>query len=201
MDAPRLEPIPETDLALDEYLSYGDGDARESLLRLGQTAARLVPELVGMSLTVEDEDLTFTLVAPGQGRPRLASVDTPVTRVASTLLLPVLRNGAVALSISLYASTPEAFAGHREELAEAIGGSAEAAVADADLAFSTRHDAAEAPARLADQLEVDVAVGTLAALRGIDVPSAERTLQHIAADADVSLAAAARVLRHLWRLL
>lgn len=52
-----------TQEALDEYLSLADPDLGTSLMRMGDSASRIVPECVGLSLTLYDEDLTFTLVA------------------------------------------------------------------------------------------------------------------------------------------
>lgn len=59
-----MELLPHTKEALDEYLNLADPDLEDSLITMGDTAARIVPECVGMSLTLYDqEDLTFTLVA------------------------------------------------------------------------------------------------------------------------------------------
>lgn len=59
-----MELLPHTREALDEYLNLADPDLEDSLITMGDTAARIVPECVGMSLTLYDqEDLTFTLVA------------------------------------------------------------------------------------------------------------------------------------------
>jgi GAF domain-containing protein len=67
-----VEPIPETNAALNEYLSFGDTDIRDELTRLGDIATLIVPQVVGMSLTVLDEDITFTVVASDR---EAASVD------------------------------------------------------------------------------------------------------------------------------
>ena len=59
-----MELLPHTKEALDEYLNLADPDLEDSLITMGDSAARIVPECVGMSLTLYDqEDLTFTLVA------------------------------------------------------------------------------------------------------------------------------------------
>jgi GAF domain-containing protein len=58
-----VEFLPHTQEALDEYLSLADPDLEASLRTMGDSAARIVPECVGLSLTLYDEDLTFTLVA------------------------------------------------------------------------------------------------------------------------------------------
>ncbi len=56
--------LPHTQEALDEYLSLADPELERSLMTMGDSAARIIPECVGLSLTLYDEDLTFTLVAP-----------------------------------------------------------------------------------------------------------------------------------------
>lgn len=58
-----MEFLPHTQEALDEYLSLADPDLESSLMAMGDSAARIVPDCVGLSLTLYDEDLTFTLVA------------------------------------------------------------------------------------------------------------------------------------------
>jgi hypothetical protein len=67
-----MEPIPESEAALDEYLSFGDVDIRDQLLEFGQRARSIVPELVGLSLTVVEDGVTFTLVASDE---RAAAID------------------------------------------------------------------------------------------------------------------------------
>jgi GAF domain-containing protein len=61
---PRVEFLPQTQEALDEYLSLADPDLGSSLLSMGHSAAAIVPDCVGLSLTLYDEGLTFTLVDP-----------------------------------------------------------------------------------------------------------------------------------------
>jgi GAF domain-containing protein len=59
-----MEFLPHTKEALDEYLTLADPDLESSLMTMGDSAARIVPDCVGLSLTLYDEDdLTFTLVA------------------------------------------------------------------------------------------------------------------------------------------
>ncbi|WP_457206137.1 GAF domain-containing protein [Nocardioides sp. P5_C9_2] len=63
-----MEFLPHTQEALDEYVSLADPGFETSLMTMGDSAARIVPECVGLSLTLYDDDLTFTLVAPGLPR-------------------------------------------------------------------------------------------------------------------------------------
>jgi transcriptional regulator with GAF, ATPase, and Fis domain len=58
-----LEPLPETREALGEYVSLDDPDPEQLLAHLEEVAGRIVPELVGLSLALAGEQLTFTLVA------------------------------------------------------------------------------------------------------------------------------------------
>jgi hypothetical protein len=58
-----MEPLPETDEALDEYLEDNDSDLREVLKAMAREARRIVPSCVGLSLGLNFEGLTFTLVA------------------------------------------------------------------------------------------------------------------------------------------
>ena len=67
-----LEPIPETVEAMAEYLSLADPDLDQTFVEMGQIAATIVPELVGLSLALVQDGLTFTLAAPNLG---IASLD------------------------------------------------------------------------------------------------------------------------------
>jgi GAF domain-containing protein len=67
-----MEPLPETREALGEYVSLDEPDAEELLHSLGALAQGLVPELVGLSLGLVREGLTFTLVSSDA---RLSALD------------------------------------------------------------------------------------------------------------------------------
>jgi GAF domain-containing protein len=129
---------------------------------------------------------------------RLYAQASAAAGVASSLTLPVERNGRVVGSINLYASTPRAFEGHHDELGEALGATALNAVANADLSFSTRLEAVEAPARLADQDDVDIALGIIAASQDIDIPTAQERLRQAAARAGITEGQAARAVRQVF---
>jgi len=58
-----MEFLSHTQEALDEYLNLSDPDLERSLVTMSDSVTRIVPECVGMSLTLYDDDLTFTLVA------------------------------------------------------------------------------------------------------------------------------------------
>ncbi|WP_295661370.1 GAF domain-containing protein [uncultured Nocardioides sp.] len=227
-----MEPLPETDRMLEELSRYGD-DLRPVLLGMGDRAQELVPSLVGLSLALLREGLTFTLVA---SHDRLARIDaaqyldggpcvTAAHRVevievpdvldegrwsafarasasegvASTLSLPIVHGERAIGGINLYAATTGAFAGHHEQLAEALGASAECAIADADLDFSTREIAMGAPAAAAEQRDIDIALGMLSVRDDTDIMTARTALQDVAVRAGVSLVEAARVVSGVLR--
>jgi hypothetical protein len=101
--------------------------------------------------------------------------------------------------INLYASTAEAFTGHHDELAGALGGNIGSAIQDADLSFDTRREATLAPEQLRAQNDVEVAVGMLAARYGESIDAAQERLSSAAARAGLSGAEVARVVRLLHR--
>ena len=119
------------------------------------------------------------------------------TGVASSLSLPIQRKGRVVGGLNMYASTAGAFNGRHEALAEALGASAADAVANADLTFSSRLKAAQAPATLAEQRDVDLAVGIIAATHDVDVLVARDRLKAASARAGITEAQAAQTLRHI----
>lgn len=111
---------------------------------------------------------------------------TAASGVASTLTLPILAGGAVVGSINLYAASTDAFAGHHEAIARIFDAWAPGAVTNADLSFSTRAVAEQAPRKLQQDLDVQVAVGILAAARGIGLEEALEELHDAARRAGVS---------------
>jgi GAF domain-containing protein len=133
----------------------------------------------------EDRWTAFALVSAAHG-------------VGSTLSLPLEQNGQVVGGINLYAADPAAFRGKHEELAAQLGASAQAAVSNADLGFTTRALAAAAPTVMAERREVDLAVGRTAAREGIGIEAARHRLEDAAARAGVSMVAAAEVLNQLY---
>jgi GAF domain-containing protein len=118
---------------------------------------------------------------------------TAAAGVASSLTLPIYYRGQVVGTVNLYAHAPDAFDGQHERLADALDASAEGAITNADLSFATRLAAAGASARLADQGDVDVALGILAARHGISIPAATDRLREGAARAGITEGQAARV--------
>jgi GAF domain-containing protein len=103
---------------------------------------------------------------------RAFSQATAAAGVRSTLTFPVLEGGDVVGTVNLYGASEDAFTGRHEQLAAVFGAWAPGAVSNADLSFSTRRVAEQAPAKLRTQAQVEVATGILAAASGIDVQAA-----------------------------
>ncbi len=228
-----LEPLPETEEALDEYLEEDDSDLRAVLMELGRRAVELVPSCVGLSLGMVKDGLTFTLVATSEqvatidaaqyldggpcvdvatgsdvldvdipdlldeGRWSAFAMTSAAHGVRTTLSLPIVRDGQLVGGVNLYAAELHAFDGKHEALAMALGASAEGAVADADLEFTSRARAVATPATMADLRTIDMAVGILAARDRTDVDTARAQLQDSATRAGVTLVQAASVVGYL----
>jgi GAF domain-containing protein len=114
--------------------------------------------------------------------------------VASSLSFPITQGDRVVGGVNLYASTSDAFAGLRDEVAEAVGSEAELAVTNADLSFLTLKQAMEAPARLREGGEINVALGIIAETQGVNIPIARERLRNAAARAGITEAQAAKVI-------
>lgn len=145
---------------------------------------------------VRGEDVQDLL---NEARWRLFAQASAAAGISSTLSLPVLESGLVVGGINLYAATADAFGGHHQELADALGASALGAVTNSDLAFRSRERATHAPGQLREQRLRDVAVGILAAQEGLDVDSAREQLAQAALRAGVTEEQAAQVLIQVRR--
>src|SRR3954467_5030084 len=60
---PTMDPIPETASLIDELSTFYSGDLLGDLQRQADAVRELVPDLVGLSVAVFRDDVTFTLVA------------------------------------------------------------------------------------------------------------------------------------------
>jgi GAF domain-containing protein len=58
-----LEPLPETRQALNELADYDGDEVASTLYTMGVRAKEIAPECVGLSLSIAEDGLTFTLVA------------------------------------------------------------------------------------------------------------------------------------------
>lgn len=113
--------------------------------------------------------------------------------VHSTLTLPVVQDGEVVATINLYGSAADTFAGRHEELADVFAAWAPGAVTNADLSFSTRAVAEEAPERLGESMLVEQATGIIAAQRGITIAEARDQIDDAARRAGIRAAVLAQV--------
>ncbi len=125
---------------------------------------------------------------------QLFSRGTAAASVASTLTLPLVVGDEVKGSVNLYAASADAFTGKHEEIAEAVGGWAPGAVANADLTFSTRRTAQDAPRLLFEEMRLQVAIGILVGTWGISVEAATERLRDAAVRAGIDETAMARII-------
>ena len=226
-----MEPLPETREALAELVTLEGPEVDDLLNDLGRRAAGVVPDLVGLSLGLSREGVTFTLVSSSvgtrvvdaaqyldggpcvevtEGRAPSLEVDTAdpldeerwrifaglgaAAGVASSLSLPVYRDGRLVGGLNLYAASQGSFSGHHDTLAGLVGADSAEAVSNADLSFSSRQRAMAAPGILHEQQEIDTAVGLIAGLQGVDVQVAEARLHEAAVRAGIPEALVARAL-------
>jgi hypothetical protein len=228
-----MEPLPETVAAVQRLAEYGDTDIAVELFRIGREVQEVVPEVVGVSLTLPADEFTFTLVATNEEAQQMDAaqylddgpcvdaihsgdtIETDVSQlldenkwlmfarasaangIESTLSLPIVRKGRAIACVNLYASSPDAFVGHHEELAAVCRGWAPGAVANADLAFRTRLEAAATPQRMDDQDVVDQAIGMLAATLRMEVADAADRLRQAAVRAGITESQAAKTIIRL----
>ncbi|MBD3926244.1 ANTAR domain-containing protein [Nocardioides cavernae] len=115
--------------------------------------------------------------------------------VHSTLTLPVVGpDDVVVATVNLYGSSTDTFEGRHQQLADVFGAWAPGAVTNADLSFSTRRAAEQAPDQLEQLALVDTATGIIAAAREIPVTEARWQLEDAADRAGVPVVRLARVI-------
>jgi len=160
--AARMEPIPPTADALARLERLGATEVHSGLESVARLLELIAPQCVGLSLSLVEDGLTFTLAASDlqtvgldaiQYLDRGPCVDA-VHGVQSSLSMPLVDGDRV------------------------VGG--------VNLSFSSRLYAAEAPKILAKQADVDLATGLLAASQGIDTQTAELRLREAAERAGIS---------------
>jgi len=216
-----MELLPQSREALDEYVTTTVDDVEVLLRVIEGWAVRAVPECVALSVTLLEEDLTFTLVdhaattasadadadaaggadgdphALDEGGWAEMARERAFAGILSTVSLPVVEQGRAVLTIDLYASTAHAFHDRIDGLVDALGGWQAGAVTNADLGFETLRRAEEAPERLREQRVLDVAIGVVAARLGMTTGDAQELLVLAAERAGVSAGQAAAVARTL----
>jgi hypothetical protein len=113
--------------------------------------------------------------------------------IHSTLTLPVMQSGDVVATVNLYGDAADTFQDKHSELATTFGAWAPGAVTNADLSFSTRKLAQQAPVQLVERAWLDTATGVIAAQRDIPVHEARAQLEDAALRAGVPVVRLARV--------
>jgi GAF domain-containing protein len=226
-----MEPIPESVEAMAERDAVmEDDDLLDRLRAVSTRVQELVPDCIGMSVAIYDDDLVLTLVAtdaeiavldsmqyladgpcvralqsPGmlelngaevtdEEEWRIFALASAAVGVASTLTMPVVMDGRVVGSVNLYAGSGHAFTGLHEQVAEVVGAWAPGAIENADLSFSTRKLAEQAPARLREQARFDTAVALHAAYEDLTLDESRIRLTRAAEQAGVSLTRIARAI-------
>lgn len=104
---------------------------------------------------------------------------TAAAGVSSTLSLPVVTGERVSGSVNLYAASADAFTDKHEPLARIFDAWAAGAVTNADLTFSTRAEAKQAPTLLREDLRIQIAIGVLASAQGLDTDTARLRLREV----------------------
>jgi GAF domain-containing protein len=105
--------------------------------------------------------------------------------VSSTLTLPIIAGDQVTGTVNLYGRSASTFDGKHTALAVIFQAWAPGAVTNADLSFSTRKLAENAPGHLRDAAMLDTATGMLAAADDIPVDTARQRLIDAAARAGI----------------
>jgi GAF domain-containing protein len=164
------------EIALMDGLQYLDGGPC-----LDGAAAHRVLEVDHADLMSEDAWRMFARASAAKG-------------VASTLTLPIIEDGAVVGSVNFYGGSERAFSGHHEALARIFDAWAPGAVTNADLDFSSRRTAEQAPERLREEHFVDVAVAMIVAAEAVDPDTALARLDDAAQRAGVTPVQLAREL-------
>ena len=119
--------------------------------------------------------------------------------VRSTLTFPVVEGDEVTGTVNLYGRSDDTFDGKHKLLATVFGAWAPGAVTNADLSFSTRHRAQQAPAKLREGALIASATGILAASREIPTALAREHLEDSAARAGIPTIVLARMIIELNR--
>lgn len=122
---------------------------------------------------------------------------TAAAGVRSTLTFPILDGDRVTGTVNLYGRSEHTFDGKHRLLASVFSAWAPGAVTNADLSFSTRHVAEQAPAQLREDALVAAATGIVAASREVPVDAAREQLESSAARAGVPVGILARVIIEL----
>ena len=119
---------------------------------------------------------------------------TAAAGIRSTVTVPIIEDGEVTGTVNLYGASDGTFEGKHRLLATVFSAWAPGAVTNADLSFSTRRLAEQAPEQLHQDGLVHTATGILAATRGLTVDNARLEIEDSAARAGVPASVLARII-------
>jgi len=159
---------PDTKIALLDALRGRDGPRAEPDERGGDADSPWDDTL---------DERAWQLLAQGSAAPA----------VASTLTLPIVSGDRAIGTVHLYGGSGNAFGGHHEQLAAILGAWAPGAVTNADLSFSSRRVAEDAPALLAREGTVGMAARALASYLQTDLGTARGQLDRAARRAGITV--------------
>jgi GAF domain-containing protein len=151
------------------------------------TSGPCVDALDGQGLATTSDDLL------SEPRWHALGQATAAAGVRSTLTFPILQGGEVVGTVNLYGGLDTTFDGRHNLLATIFQAWAPGAVANADLSFTTRRAAEQAPEQLRTNALIDAATGVLASSADIDVEEARQQLEDASARAGVPVAKLARL--------
>lgn len=152
------------------------------------TSGPCVDSLDGQGLSTTSQDLF------DEPRWQIFAQATAATGVRSTLTFPILEDGKVIGTVNLYGRTDTTFDGKHALLATVFDGWAAGAVTNADLSFTTRRLAEQAPAKLREEALITAAAVVLAEAGDIDMDLARTLLVDSAVRAGTSVARLARLI-------
>lgn len=112
--------------------------------------------------------------------------------VRSSLALPLMNREGLGGSLNIYAADPHAFTGTNPKLRELAGGTVDALITNADLEFTSRDRADDAPRLLKESDVINQAIGMLIGAHGTDPERAKKRLHETAANTGVSVLEAAK---------
>ena len=151
------------------------------------TSGPCVQAVDGQGLTTTSEDLF------AEPQWQALAQATAASGVRSTLTFPFFQGDEVVGTVNLYGRSDTTFDGKHQALAIIFNGWAAGAVTNADLSFSTRRAAEQAPAVLRADAVVETATGILASADGINLDSARAKLEDAADRAGVPIDKLARL--------
>jgi GAF domain-containing protein len=117
---------------------------------------------------------------------RLRAMATAARGVLSTLTLPLVTDDHISGAVNLYGASRRAFTGHHEELAAILGAWAPGAVTNADLSFTTKHEAEQALRLLRAESTIDEAAHLVAEADGLGLEAARRRMRDAAQRAGIT---------------